>query len=509
MEDLFVSDGITLAPKRMFDGRYRLIRPLDNSKTTISIWLARDVNTVNVNASANEESSGRLVSLMICQPSAALDIEEEQRWQDEFDAAHECCHPNLLPPEEYAVLNDTYYLVFPYTERASLSQFIGKNMSETMTWKLILDMASGLNELHTHQPQVIHGDIKPSNVYLYDNNEFVLTHYGIHFETDTQRIEEHSGCLAYMAPERFLGASVSKPESDIWAFGAMLYEILKGVKPFGEEGGKNQRRETPMPPLPNQPTEIRDLIYACLQADPKKRPNAQHIIDIVSSKKIIAKSKKKNYHNRDKEKIGNKIQNKNSLTAIVAVSVVLLGVLVYLLIPRHREVVPESKGKAKQEVVEINYYEKAVNLLSDNSTAATGRKILDSLVSARDWRAKFLLSRLYFDTRGYDTILYDKDWEKMRVNCGISYDNERAHEYLFDAFELHENDYMILYQLGCDYMAGTARGCKRKLEYALWCFDHAESTLEKSSLNYGQHLDVLKRVRERIPADRSPIKPTR
>ena len=116
MEGQFVSDGKSFAPGKLFDGHYRLIRLLSDKRATIAVWLARDVNTIDKNASANDESSGKLVSLMLCRPNIALDIENEQRWQDEFDAAHDCRHPNLLPPEEYTVLNDTYYLVFPYTE---------------------------------------------------------------------------------------------------------------------------------------------------------------------------------------------------------------------------------------------------------------------------------------------------------------------------------------------------------------------------------------------------------
>ena len=492
-----------ISSENLLDGRYKLIRSLaEGGKTTVATWLARDVNTIDRNAAAIDESSGKLVSIMLCHPATTLDFEEEQRWQDEFDAAYDCCHPNLLPPEEYAVLNDTYYLVFPYTQKGTLRQFVGKNISDKVVWKLISDIASGLEELHTHQPQIIHDDIKPSNILVVDNNSFALTNYGIHFETDIQRIDNQNDGMAYMAPERFQAASSPHPESDIWAFGSVLYEVLSGNKPFGEQGGKNQRPDTPMPPLPDQPTEIRDVIYACLQADPQKRPTAQQIKDAARSKKFLAKPKKKNLTERTKEPSDNDNRKKKSV-AIVVATLLLIGVLVYVLIPHHpNEELKEAKEE-KEEVVVVNYYEKTLSMLSDKNTAETGRKLLDSLVKANDWQATFLLSRLYFDTRGIDTILYDKRWEKMRDNCGITPDNKMAHKYLFDAFKLNENDFMILYQLGLDFKAGPVRGCDRKLDYALWCFDHADSCV-----NHTQYRQELELGRDRI-LNYSPLKPSR
>lgn len=508
MEGQLVRDVKLHATNELFDGHYKLMRQLNDKKAAVAVWLARDVNTIDTNAAANDESSGKLVSIIMCHPSVALDIEDEQRWQDEFEAAHVCRHPNLLPPEEYAVLNDTYYLVFPYTKTESLHQCIGKNMSDRVIWKLISDIASGLNELHTHQPQIIHNEIKPSNILVFDSENFVLTNYGIQFETDIQRIGNHSDSEAYMAPERFQGTSAPQPESDIWAFGATLYEVLSGTKPFGEEGGKNQRLDTPMPPLPDQSTKIRNLIYACLQADPQKRPTAKQIKDATRSKKLSLQPKKKSQLNQTKGTSSKDKQNKKWPVAIAAAALVLIGILAFILIPHHHDDDPIDKDKEK--VVVVNYYEEALRLLSDKNTATSGKELVDSLVSANDWQATFLLSRLYFDTRENDTVLYDKQWEMMRDNCGIIPDNDMAHKYLFDAFELNENDFMILFQLGCDFKAGDNRGCKRNLHYALWCFNRAENTLDSSELNNIRYRQALDYGRDRISTDNyTPTKPSR
>ena len=493
---------------KLLDGRYRLLRRLNTDSDAVELWMARDITTIDRDAAANDESSGKIVSIMICHPTDALDIEDEQQWQDEFDAAHDCRHPNLIPPEEYAVVNDTYYLVFPYSEVESLSQFVGKNISDRVTLKLISDLASGLNELHNHQPQIIHNDIRPNNILVVNDEDFVLTNYGIHFEADAQKIDGHNSSVAYMAPERFRENAIVGPESDVWALGATIYEVLTGNKPFGEEGGKNQRIDTPMPPLSDQSTAVIDIVYACLQANPKKRPTAQQIMDSTRSKKHSTKQKKKKQSNQTRERNEINIKISKRTAVIVAVALLLIGVLAIVLRPRHHEDnLPEVTEKG---VVETNYYLDAVKLLSDNTSASIGRQLLDSLASEKDWQATFLLSRLYFDTKGKDTLLYDKHWEIMRENCGIIPDNEKAHNYLFDAFELHENDFMILYQLGCDFKAGTVRGCKRNLNYALWCFDNAERALNALDTNNPIFQDALDLGRERISRSTySPLKPMR
>ena len=164
--------------------------------------------------------------------------------------------------------------------------------------------------------------------------------------------------------------------------------------------------------------------------------------------------------------------------------------------PDHRDTDPREPSLVTEEQ----------SLLSEENTAAKGRELLDSLVSLQDWQATFLLSRLYFDPREYDTVFYDKRWGKMRDNYGITPNNKTAHNYLFDAFELKENDFMILYQLGCDYKAGTVRGCDRNLDYALWCFNQAE----KHVLNNSRYREELEHGRDRISTDNhSPIKPSR
>lgn len=491
----------------LFDSRYQLLNPLSTENDPDVVWLARDVNSIE-KYNVAKRSPNQLVTIKICFQNPSLYIEEEQRLQDEFDIAHQCRHPNLVPPEQYSSFEDFYYLVFPYQEKGSLRQCVGKSISVKSTWKLIHDIASGLNELHTHQPHITHQSINPSNILIVADGTFALSNYGIHFDQDDSQTtltkETSANVTAYMAPERFQAHLPFSPESDIWAFGATLYEVLTGNKPFGKSGGKNQQDDTPMPPLPDQPSEICDLIYACLQANPQKRPTARQIKDAARFKKFAANRTKKQPTQKAKKPtdVEHGKKKNNSLLAIVSVAIVIIGTLVFLLSHNHDKE-PIEKEKPSETV---NYYDKACHLLMKPNSADSGLKLLDSLVKAKNWQAVFLTSRLYFDTQGTDTIFYDQKWEQMRINCGIAPDKTTAHKYLYDAFTLNENDFMILYHLGCDYKAGTQRGCSRNLDYALWCFDKAEAILSNTGTQNMRYRYELNNGREGI-IGHSPVKP--
>ena len=88
-----------------------------------------------------------------------------------------------------------------------------------------------------------------------------------------------------MPPERFKDGYKPDTSSDIWAFGATAYEILTGDVPFGNQGGAAQLEGTPIPPIKEAiPKKIKNIVYACLNADPQKRPSAEYIAEYVRRK---------------------------------------------------------------------------------------------------------------------------------------------------------------------------------------------------------------------------------
>lgn len=290
----------------LFDGHYALIRPLSVDGATADVWLALDTNTVTEEVQLSEvvrlhddeiEKLGLMVAIKIYRPQNALDIEGEQRFRDEYMIVFNCHHTNLIHPMHFSIFKETPYLVLPYCKLGSSELLIGNKFENGAVWNYIKDVASGLAYLHALNPPIIHQDIKPANILLDDTHHYAITDFGISSQKGGVHgyyyDEENSGTLAYMAPERFQEGSEPIPQSDIWAFGATLCEILTGQVPFGEEGGKSQMNSNaPMPAIPNVSSDIQRLIHACLSKEPGDRPSAEQIIKAAEVRQYPVKTKK-------------------------------------------------------------------------------------------------------------------------------------------------------------------------------------------------------------------------
>ena len=290
----------------LFDGHYTLIRPLSVDGATADVWLALDMNTVTEVISADEiarlsdeeiEKLGLMVAIKIYRPQNALDIEGEQRFRDEYMIVFNCNHTNLIHPTHFSIFKGIPYLVLPYCKLGSSELLVGNSFEDDAIWKYIYDVSSGLAYLHAKNPPIIHQDIKPANILQDDALHYAITDFGISAQRggthEFYSEEGNSGTLAYMAPERFQEDAEPIPQSDIWAFGATLYEILTGNVPFGEDGGKNQTEtNATIPVVPNVSADIQRLIYACLSKDPGDRPSAEQIVEAAEARQYPIKSKK-------------------------------------------------------------------------------------------------------------------------------------------------------------------------------------------------------------------------
>ena len=290
----------------LFDGHYALIRPLSVDGATADVWLALDANTVTEDVDLTDvarlsddeiEKLGLMVAIKIYRPQNALDIEGEQRFREEYMIVFNCHHTNLIHPTHFSIFKETPYLVLPYCKLGSSELLVGNMTGDDNIWKYIKDVSSGLAYLHALTPPIIHQDIKPANILLDDTHHYAITDFGISAQKggvhEFYSDEGNSGTLAYMAPERFEEVAEPLPQSDIWAFGATLFEILTGSVPFGEEGGKKQKEtNAAIPAIPGVSSDIQRLIHACLAKDPAKRPTAEGIMRAAEARQYPIKSRK-------------------------------------------------------------------------------------------------------------------------------------------------------------------------------------------------------------------------
>lgn len=266
----------------LFDGRYRLVRALSTAGGSANVWLAVDLNTID---ETTDVSRATKVAVKIYRPRNAIDVEGVVQFRNEFRKVFSCHHENIITPAYFSIYGDMPYLVLPYCPSGSSETLIGRMRSDDEIWKYIYEVASGLAYLHERSPRIIHQDIKPANVLIDDNGNYAITDFGISAATGASAHEsddETGGTYAYMAPERFTEGTTPMTESDVWAFGATLYELITGDAPFGDDGGIRQQKDTAIPPISVPVHEsVRQLVYACLAFDPADRPRARDIVDTV------------------------------------------------------------------------------------------------------------------------------------------------------------------------------------------------------------------------------------
>ena len=356
---------------QLFDGHYALIRPLSVDGATADVWLALDMNTVTEGVQVTEivklhddevEKLGLIVAIKIYRPQNALDIEGEQRFRDEYMIVFNCHHTNLIHPTHFSIFQETPYLVLPYCKLGSSELLIGNKLENENVWKYILDVSSGLAYLHALTPPIIHQDIKPANILLDDTLHYAITDFGISSQKGGVHgfyyDEENSGTLAYMAPERFMEGTEPIPQSDIWAFGATLCEILTGKVPFGEEGGKTQMEgNTPMPSIPGVSADIQRLIHACLAKEPGDRPSAEQIIKAAERRQYPIKSKKYIY------------------VGLAIVSAIIIGGVAFFFSQQQKDIPVVYQPSAQEQ------YDLALHMMEidDVDSLKAGIDIMDSL----------------------------------------------------------------------------------------------------------------------------------
>ena len=252
-------------------GRYELLAELGRGAMGV-VYKARDPKI------------DRLVAIKVLVPAAGLDAAQEQQRRDRFQrearAAGRLTHPNIVTIHDVGEDQGRAFLVMEFIEGESLEQILRQRRTLPPDQVVSIGEQVALALDHAHSHGIVHRDVKPANILLTRDGAIKVSDFGIaRFTEDEAAQTGHiPGTPSYMSPEQVAGLPVDG-RSDIFALGAVLYELLTGERAFpGETLNTILYRivhEDPSPLRRLSPALPANL-EACLQKAMAKNPGDRH-----------------------------------------------------------------------------------------------------------------------------------------------------------------------------------------------------------------------------------------
>jgi serine/threonine protein kinase len=214
--------------------RYEVIRVLGGGGMGV-VLLARDTG------------NGRDVALKMVRPELVPNQQMVHRFVKEAGHLQKLKHPNVMPVLEVSDRAQGPYFVMPFFQRGSLAQRIkpGQPLDAADTLDIALQVAQGLQ--FAHQRGIIHRDLKPANILLGEAGQACLADFGLARTmfndsiVDVER-DQFEGTAPYLSPGVAAG-NAEDTRCDIYAFGALLYEMLTGEPPYAGRDSRDIRKQ--------------------------------------------------------------------------------------------------------------------------------------------------------------------------------------------------------------------------------------------------------------------------
>ncbi len=203
-----------------------------------------------------------------------------KRFEREAKALAKLTHPNIVHVNDYGEQDGVPYLVIDYLPGGTLKQRLGKPMPWQEAVPLLLPIAGAL--AYAHSQNVVHRDVKPSNILLTRHGQPMLTDFGIAkiLEGDGNVTLSSTGTGVgtpeYMAPEQWIGQA--GPLADLYSLGVVLYELVTGRKPYTADTPAaimlkqaNDPLPRPREYVPDLPEEVEKILFKALAKKPEDR----------------------------------------------------------------------------------------------------------------------------------------------------------------------------------------------------------------------------------------------
>jgi WD40 repeat protein len=231
---------------------------------------------------ARQISLNRIVALKMTLAGHLASPADVQRFHTEAEAAAHLDHPNIVPIYEVGEHEGQLYFTMKLVEGGSLVQHLDRFRNDQRSAARLQALVAQAVH-HAHQRGILHRDLKPANILIDAEGQPHVTDFGL-----AKRVEGDSGLTqsgaivgtpSYMAPEQAAGQNKQLTTAvDVYALGAVLYELLTGRAPF--QAGTpletvqqvlDQQPERPRRLNPKIDQDLETICLKCLEKDPDRR----------------------------------------------------------------------------------------------------------------------------------------------------------------------------------------------------------------------------------------------
>jgi tRNA A-37 threonylcarbamoyl transferase component Bud32 len=231
---------------------------------------------------ARDLTLDRVVALKMLRPGIVEDAPNRERFRREARAMAQLDHPHIVPIYEEGEHQGLPYFTMKFIGGGTLGKHLTtRGVDARQAVAIVAKVARAVHYLH--EKKILHRDLKPQNILLDDRDEPHVSDFGLVKLLDAGLDATLSGAVlgtvSYMAPEQATGRiSAISPQSDVWALGVILYELLGGEKPFVGSGRDEvmHRILTKEPPAlrglrPGLDPALDAVVRKCLRKIPAQR----------------------------------------------------------------------------------------------------------------------------------------------------------------------------------------------------------------------------------------------